>query len=83
MFRMALLIAALAASVAAPALEDAAKPTPAAQQKVKPKARKAGKKLKKASVPYYFCPMHPEVHQGHAGSCSKCGMDLVLRQEGK
>ena len=25
----------------------------------------------------YTCPMHPEVHSGHPGSCPKCGMDLV------
>jgi Cu+-exporting ATPase len=24
----------------------------------------------------YVCPMDPEVHQGHAGSCPKCGMAL-------
>jgi hypothetical protein len=25
----------------------------------------------------YHCPMHPEVHQDHPGSCPKCGMQLV------
>jgi hypothetical protein len=26
----------------------------------------------------YTCPMHPEVHSDHPGSCPKCGMELVL-----
>lgn len=25
---------------------------------------------------YYTCPMHPEIHQDHPGSCPKCGMAL-------
>ena len=25
----------------------------------------------------YVCPMHPHIHQDHAGSCAICGMDLV------
>ena len=24
----------------------------------------------------YTCPMHPEIHQDHPGSCPKCGMAL-------
>ena len=28
----------------------------------------------------YYCPMHPEVQQAQAGKCSKCGMDLVLKE---
>ena len=29
----------------------------------------------------YACPMHPEVVAGKPGKCSKCGMNLVLREE--
>ncbi len=29
----------------------------------------------------YTCPMHPEVVSEKAGSCPKCGMDLVLTQK--
>lgn len=25
---------------------------------------------------FYTCPMHPEIHQNHPGSCPKCGMAL-------
>ncbi|MBU0632630.1 copper-translocating P-type ATPase [bacterium] len=25
---------------------------------------------------FYTCPMHPEIHQDHPGSCPKCGMAL-------
>lgn len=28
----------------------------------------------------YVCPMHPEVTSDKPGSCSKCGMDLVLKE---
>jgi FtsP/CotA-like multicopper oxidase with cupredoxin domain len=28
----------------------------------------------------YTCPMHPEVSQGEAGRCSKCGMKLLARE---
>jgi heavy metal-binding protein len=28
----------------------------------------------------YYCPMHPEVQQPQPGKCSKCGMDLVLKE---
>jgi Cu+-exporting ATPase len=27
-------------------------------------------------APLYTCPMHPEIRQGHPGSCPKCGMAL-------
>ena len=27
----------------------------------------------------WSCPMHPEVVQDHAGTCLKCGMDLVKK----
>ncbi|MFY9142477.1 copper-transporting P-type ATPase [Sulfuricurvum sp.] len=26
--------------------------------------------------PFYTCPMHPEIHQEHPGTCPKCGMSL-------
>lgn len=26
--------------------------------------------------PFYTCPMHPEIHQEHPGTCPKCGMAL-------
>lgn len=29
---------------------------------------------------HYTCPMHPEVHQDHPGSCPKCHMDLVKKK---
>lgn len=29
----------------------------------------------------YTCPMHPEVHQDHPGTCPKCGMPLIPGQE--
>ena len=28
----------------------------------------------------YTCPMHPEVKSDKAGSCPKCGMDLVPKK---
>jgi len=28
---------------------------------------------------YYTCPMHPQVHQDHSGSCPICGMTLVKK----
>jgi hypothetical protein len=31
-------------------------------------------------VGVYYCPMHPEVQQPQPGKCSKCGMDLVLKE---
>lgn len=31
----------------------------------------------------YVCPMHPEVVQDEPGSCPKCGMDLVAREDGE
>lgn len=31
----------------------------------------------------YVCPMHPEVVSQKPGSCSKCGMDLVRKKDGK
>ena len=37
----------------------------------------AGKEdTKKAEL--YICPMHPQIHSDHPGTCSICGMDLVL-----
>ena len=29
----------------------------------------------------YTCPMHPEVHQDHPGTCPKCGMSLIPAQQ--
>ena len=29
----------------------------------------------------YTCPMHPEVHQDHSGTCPKCGMSLIPAQQ--
>ena len=29
----------------------------------------------------YSCPMHPEVTSDKPGSCTKCGMDLVLEEK--
>lgn len=31
----------------------------------------------------YTCPMHPEIVQDEPGSCPKCGMDLVAREDGE
>ena len=30
---------------------------------------------------FYTCPMHPEIHQKHPGSCPKCGMNLEKEHE--
>ncbi|MFA7361095.1 MAG: efflux RND transporter periplasmic adaptor subunit [Candidatus Kapaibacterium sp.] len=35
---------------------------------------------KKAEL--YICPMHPQIHSDHPGTCSICGMDLVLKGGG-
>ncbi len=43
--------------------------------------KKAGNEItKKAEL--YICPMHPQIHSDHPGSCSICGMDLVLKGGG-
>ena len=31
----------------------------------------------------YSCPMHPDVKQASAGSCPKCGMQLVRRKDAR
>lgn len=31
----------------------------------------------------YSCPMHPDMHSDHPGSCSKCGMKLEQVEESK
>lgn len=31
----------------------------------------------------YICPMHPEIVRDEPGSCPKCGMDLVAREDAK
>ncbi len=35
------------------------------------------------SAKSYTCPMHPEVISDKPGECPKCGMDLILKEEGK
>ena len=35
---------------------------------------------KKHMAMAYTCPMHPEVTSDKAGTCPKCGMDLVLKK---
>jgi Cu(I)/Ag(I) efflux system membrane fusion protein len=30
---------------------------------------------------FYTCPMHPQVHRDHAGTCPICGMQLVAKTE--
>ena len=30
---------------------------------------------------FYTCPMHPEIHQNHPGTCPKCGMTLEKEVE--
>jgi membrane fusion protein, copper/silver efflux system len=30
----------------------------------------------------YVCPMHPQIHSDHPGTCPICNMDLVLKVEG-
>jgi Cu(I)/Ag(I) efflux system membrane fusion protein len=43
----------------------------------------AGDPASKNPVAYYTCAMHPQVHQGHPGTCPICSMPLVpvLREE--
>jgi membrane fusion protein, copper/silver efflux system len=35
---------------------------------------------KKAEL--YVCPMHPQIHSDHPGTCPICNMDLVLKTDG-
>lgn len=35
-----------------------------------------------AAKPLWVCPMHPQILQGHPGSCPICGMDLVESHAG-
>ena len=37
--------------------------------------------VKTVSSQLYICPMHPQIHSDRPGSCSICGMDLVLATE--
>ncbi len=36
--------------------------------------------VKKAKL--YVCPMHPQIHSDHPGTCPICNMDLVLKDSG-
>ena len=29
----------------------------------------------------YTCPMHPEIQQDKPGTCPKCGMDLIQKEQ--
>lgn len=40
--------------------------------------KKSGKEETKKSE-LYVCPMHPQIHSDHPGTCPICGMDLVLK----
>src|SRR3989344_6352770 len=35
------------------------------------------------TIKRYYCPMHPEVTSDKPGSCSECGMNLVLKKDKK
>jgi hypothetical protein len=35
-----------------------------------------------SAAAYYTCPMHPQIHQDHAGACQLCGMNLVKMDPG-
>lgn len=37
----------------------------------------------KTEAPTYVCPMHPEVHSDHPGTCPKCGMTLEKKPAGE
>lgn len=39
------------------------------------------KKQSEQTAEVYTCPMHPEVKSDKAGSCPKCGMELVKKDE--
>ena len=38
---------------------------------------------KPVNAVYFTCPMHPHIHQEHAGDCPICGMSLVSKQMDK
>ncbi len=44
--------------------------------KLAPTAHRQSRPHTESSNAEYFCPMCPEVHQDHPGSCPKCGMAL-------
>ncbi|WP_276501654.1 heavy metal-binding domain-containing protein [Terrimonas pollutisoli] len=44
---------------------------------------KAGKKDTTQHVTLYACPMHPDVTSEKPDKCSKCGMDLSLKEQMK
>jgi P-type Cu+ transporter len=46
------------------------------QQFLTPPAPKSEIRNPPSEIPYYTCPMHPEVRQLGPGSCPKCGMAL-------
>jgi len=62
-------------------------PDASAQEPAAPTAKPAGgheghsMPAPAAAGAEYSCPMHPEVKQASPGSCSKCGMTLVKRQD--
>ncbi|MBI5546128.1 MAG: hypothetical protein HY901_19730 [Deltaproteobacteria bacterium] len=60
-------------------LPDAASAAGAPNKESKAPEKKGGQKDEAA----YVCPMCPEIHQKTPGSCSKCGMDLVKKEEKK
>lgn len=37
--------------------------------------------IKNQNKATYTCPMHPEVQSDQPGSCPKCGMKLVEKQQ--
>lgn len=44
---------------------------------------KAGHQTETAVKQVYYCPMHPNYTSDRTGECPICGMDLVLKKEGK
>ena len=44
--------------------------------------KKTADKENTKNAELYICPMHPQIHSDHPGTCSICGMDLVLKGGG-
>lgn len=44
--------------------------------------KKTASKEEAKKTGLYICPMHPEIHSDHPGTCPICGMDLVLKSGG-
>ena len=86
-----LVFAAVAAFclVAAPAANQAAAHDGAhdnanhARKKSARRAAKARRKRPAQAATVFTCSMHPEVRSKTAGSCPKCGMDLVAKRPGR